>query len=255
LIFDKKDIIAIDDDEAISIDTNSELDELPTIGDSIPTSQEADHKVQIPIPRFITTFSFNNPEFFKFFNNNINVLNCDEKRILFIGLPQVVYKRPLSMGDKLIHSGLSDVDHLDFSGPCGKNCRVCPFMELADKVTSLNGKETIKIVGENSCKTTSVVYLLVCTMCGYQYGGQTETQFNVRFASHKWQSRQKGYALNDHYLKTGHTIDNFKAFILKKFAFGPEREVFESYLIKKFDLVRNGINKDDGAFSNIKIFD
>jgi hypothetical protein len=182
-------------------------------------------------------------------------LNIGETRFKFEGNPQVVFKRYLNMADKLINSKIpTNAPVMNFSDACGRNCQVCPFMKYAESVISLDGKETIKIVGQNSCRTTNVVYLLICNKCGFQYGGQTETRFSVRFASHKWQSRQSGYALNDHFLKTGHCIEDFGAFVLKKFQTGPEREVFECFLIKKFNLVKGGINKDEGAFSNIKIW-
>ena len=50
------------------------------------------------------------------------------------------------------------------SGPCGKNCKLCGYMEETSEVTDKKGKR-MKIVGDLDCRTVGAVYAMWCRKC------------------------------------------------------------------------------------------
>ena len=147
--------------------------------------------------------------------------------------------------------------HKDAPGwkPCRKPCPVCPFTlgdssEVVGQVTgySHNIPDTV------DCNTENCIYYWKCTKpnCSdfpkCEYIGMTTRPFRKRFAEHRDYPKRDILTepSGEHFSKPGHSVANMKGQVLEKVK---SKDPFilkarESYLIKKFDTFRNGLNKE-----------
>ena len=100
---------------------------------------------------------------------------------------------------------------------CGKQCKVCSFIDVRKEFKSKQTGETFQMKGEFNCNTTGVVYLTSCLKCGIQYVGQTKRKFADRIREH-WLSivNKKDTANGLHFNSKGHSVDDFRAMVLEK---------------------------------------
>ena len=71
--------------------------------------------------------------------------------------------------------------------PCHRpNCYMCRYHspEAVANVTSHSTRTTHSVIGEMSCNTTNVVYLITCTQCKIQYVGETGRKIRDRLTDH-----------------------------------------------------------------------
>ena len=59
-----------------------------------------------------------------------------------------------------------------------KRCKSCPIIEIDELLLKRKYKDTI-------CKTSGVVYMLICGVCNIKYIGQCSTPLNLRINNHR----------------------------------------------------------------------
>ena len=71
------------------------------------------------------------------------------------------------------------------------------------------GKE-YKIFCNVNCKTSNVVYLLDCHVCGSQYVGESDQLFNKRINGHRSDFMKKTLLpVSQHFVSPGHSLEDF----------------------------------------------
>lgn len=113
----------------------------------------------------------------------------------------------------------------------------------------------MRIKGDFDCDTCNCIYLLQCSTCKFQYIGQTETAFRLRFNNHKAHvTALPDLPLSKHVTVQGHSLDKLTTTILESgFRSHHEREVRESFLIYKFKAVSSGINESAGKLTFLPV--
>ena len=77
------------------------------------------------------------------------------------------------------------------SGPCGKGCKLCKFMQVTDTVKDKDGKE-MKIEKRMHCQTVGAIYGMFCRKCAkVVYVGKTKNRISERFNGHRADMRSE----------------------------------------------------------------
>ena len=114
---------------------------------------------------------------------NMKTLHKSERmKNVFKELPIVLYQRNKNIKDILVHSKHSIQFYNRENGckRCGENCALCKHLIESSKVKDNEGK-IYNIQGDINCKTTSVIYCILCTKCEKNINvGQTGDTFYQR---------------------------------------------------------------------------
>ena len=98
-------------------------------------------------------------------------------------LPRVTFRNKKTSKDRLVRSKLrneSEVETGHFK--CNSKRReVCNYIEPGSKLKSFVTQKLYKINFRFDCKSSDVIYLISCKICGRQYTGTTMTRFRERF--------------------------------------------------------------------------
>lgn len=88
-----------------------------------------------------------------------------------------------------------------------------------------------------------------------QYIGQTRTAFRLRFNNHKSHAiNLPALPLSKHLALPKHSFDKLSVTLLESgFKSNREREQRESYLIYRFNTIKQGINESPGTLASIKM--
>ncbi len=149
----------------------------------------------------ITRYNPNNPNLAKTVRKNWAIFadNATTRQSL---LPKSVtfgHRRPKNLGDDLVRARVpiqkSTVRQVPGTSkfPCPRKdkCKICPHLDKSGKITS----HTTNIQYESkkfiSCKSSNVIYLVICKACGLQYVGQTKRNLYERFSEHFRDIRNK----------------------------------------------------------------
>ena len=138
---------------------------------------------------------------------------------------------------------------------CRKPCPVCPYTlnDCTEVVSQITGyKHTITDAVD--CSTENCVYYWKCTKnnCSdfprCEYIGMTTRTFKKRFSEHRDYPKRDVITepSGEHFSKRGHSVADLKGQVLEVVK---SKDPFilkarESYLIKKFDTFRNGLNNE-----------
>ncbi|CAN7976819.1 unnamed protein product, partial [Ixodes persulcatus] len=200
----------------------------------------------------VLTYASNLPNINNILRKNFNILSQNQRlQSVFPQAPRVVYRRGKSLKDMLVRSKTTHEEFLG-SRPCRvPRCKVCSHMTESVEVKSTNSDFTFRINGNYNCNSANVVYLLHCRVCNMQYIGQTDLPFRQRFNNHKSHlNTLPKLPLSKHMRLDQHHINKIFVTILQSgFSTAREREQRESYLIKKFNTLRAGINESAGLLS------
>ena len=123
----------------------------------------------------------------------LNVHNIDRQRIttlpnsermreVFPAPSLIAYRRDKNVKDILVHKKHSNIfyGYPDKFDPCGKKSTICQYVIPTDTFQGTDG-QTYHVKGENNCKTTSIIYCLVCKRCDKMINvGQTGLSLHVR---------------------------------------------------------------------------
>ena len=104
--------------------------------------------------------------------------------------PMVAYKRPPTIGDKLIRSKVPKLQNRRSSRQLKGmkkcfNCVNCPYVSEGKAVKSFASKTTVAINISATCESNNVVYCISCKKCKVQYIGKTERELKLRIAEHR----------------------------------------------------------------------
>ena len=104
--------------------------------------------------------------------------------------PIIAFKRPQSLDDYLVSSGLKE-NNEDTRSPviscCNRRrCSHCVSIITGSQFSSHIMGETFNIRQVANCKTNNVIYLLTCKKCKLQYVGQTSQPVSKRMNSHRF---------------------------------------------------------------------
>ena len=126
-------------------------------------------------------------------------------------------------------------------------CPICPFIKEAKTVRQDN---TIwKLNRQITCQSENIVYMIICKKetCKLKYIGESERSIKDRISEHITyiRTKNKSQATGEHFNLPGHSLHDMEAIGLeivykKDILYRKERE---SYLIRKFNTFRKGINK------------
>lgn len=99
----------------------------------------------------------------------------------------VAFRRSTNLRDILVHSEHPRPQRKSISRPCMRfNCKICEHVVTTNHITPSKDKtRKIPIVGHNTCDSFSVIYALLCPVCGHKYIGQTGRNIRQRLYEHK----------------------------------------------------------------------
>ena len=104
--------------------------------------------------------------------------------------PIMAFKRPQSLNDYLVSSGLKE-NNEDTRSPVisccnGRRCSHCVSIITGSQFSNHITGETFNIRQDANCKTNNVIYLLTCKKCKLQYVGQTSQPVSKRMNSNRF---------------------------------------------------------------------
>ena len=153
----------------------------------------------------------------------------------------------------------------------GRQCPVCPLTPVSAKsVTSHLTGYTHEIRSSINCKTENVIYIWRCVKCGHNfdintntnthnavninnkqgtvYCGMTKRKFSVRMSEHRDYAKfhKMEEPSGQHFSLPGHSFHHLQGLAIEQVR---NKDPFilkarESWIIKKFDCYRNGMNKE-----------
>ncbi len=165
---------------------------------------------------FKSTFSPLSPDMKKEINNHWHIIQSDcDLSGLFTDPPLFVHSRPPNLRDELVCADthiptpgtLSDA-HGNF--PC-KNCVACSHYLKCNSFTHPQTGKTYKIKQLITCKTTHVIYIMLCS-CPLLYVGKTKRALRTRIVEHMSAIRRQDHTspVFRHFESAKHSFSDFK---------------------------------------------
>ena len=170
--------------------------------------------------------------------------------------PIIAYRRPKNIREYLIRAKLppknqiNPTRHLKGMKKCKMSCLICPYIQEGKDIKH-NGFKW-NIITSVNCATYNSCYMLICIKekcIGKEqyYIGETERKLKDRICEHLGYINTKNTAqpAGYHFNLPGHSKSDMRVTVLEKqFKQDPEyRKERESFLIRKFNTYRRGMNK------------
>ena len=174
------------------------------------------NELRTDIP-FIIQFNPHNPPINAILKKNKHILTSSgDTKYMSNYHFQMVHRRALNLKQSLVRADLKLIDIPKGSGPCGKPCVTCPYMERTTTIFCSSSQEIFPIHGRFNCKTKNVIYVITCTKCGLQYVGQSSNTFNERFRNHLSDIRQENAdkPVSRHFSTNSHNVKDVSAIIV-----------------------------------------
>lgn len=171
---------------------------------------------------------------------------------MFPNPPVMAFRKPNSLKNLLVRAEISHpVTTTGECRSCGdKRCKTCKQLQHTPTFTSKTTGRTYNIFCNVSCKTSNVIYMLECSVCGLQYVGESIQPFHKRMNGHRSDIKKKPLLpVSQHMLSIGHKptdFDRMKVTILEHKANWTEeqRRSRETFWIKEMNTLHpRGINK------------
>ena len=153
----------------------------------------------------------------------------------------------------------NEVQRVIFEQGAGSNkcsgCHACPKVQNTKFFKSTNTKRKYPIRQKMSCRSSYIVYFIVCRNCGGNYVGKSKREFRQRHSGHKQEISNGIGGLGQHFHRTnvrGCSYSHLEATLIEKVKQGDdakltERELYWQYQLRTFK--ENGGNamnlKDD----------
>ena len=156
--------------------------------------------------------------------------------------PMVAYKRPPTIGDKLIRSKVPKLmnrrSQRQIKGmkKC-LNCVNCPYVIEGKVVKSFASKAVVPINVAASCEKNNVVYCISCKKCNIQYIGKTEREIKTRITEHcgTINNAKVDKTVAEHFNSLGHRLPDFSFTVLENcFKRSPQYLKREEFWIQRF---------------------
>ena len=174
--------------------------------------KERDNKIN-----FVTTHSAYLPNVNKILKRHSHYLKEDGLEGYIEGVPRLSLRRGKNLADLVVNA--KEKREGGRSGPCGKNCKLCGFMEETEAVLDKKGKR-MQLVGRMDCRTVGGVYGMYCKKCEkVVYVGKTMNRIMDRFAGHR--ADLKGEDASKpayHFRRTGHKEEDMRVVVLEEVA-------------------------------------
>ena len=121
------------------------------------------------------------------FNNLTDLLYEDPQSaaLLTKHTPIIAFRRPRNLKDILVHANIAKVKPRPPGNfKCGKNCINCSRMLVSTDVTSPINGYSHHLKHYFDCKSTFVIYCIICAKCSKLYIGQTSNSLASRMTAH-----------------------------------------------------------------------
>eukprot|EP00116_Pleurobrachia_bachei_P007705 sb/3467967/ len=133
----------------------------------------------------------------------------------------------------------------------GRGCKTCPILFETPQTVVVNGS-CLKLDLRLTCKSSGVIYVANCVICGESYFGQTHSALHIRMNGHrsKFKTDQLAFeqsALSYHCFlkyrdKDNFSISSFRIGLVKR-ASPMELDRVEEFFIESFGTRVNGLNR------------
>jgi hypothetical protein len=154
--------------------------------------------VRVP---FVTTYHPDLPQIATILHKHWHFIETNPYlNSLFPEHPVVAFRRPRNLRDILVNATVQhSTPHSQFTTEAvvkctNKRCLACPRFPTTQitHVTSHVTGQRFVLSGHNlTCKTTNLIYLISCNICGKQYVGETGDSLNKRLNNHRSSIRSK----------------------------------------------------------------
>ena len=103
---------------------------------------------------------------------------------------------------------------------CGASrCKTCPILVTSDKFPSHTTGKSYKVKTQASCKSSNVVYLILCWRCGQQYVGEMGQLLHLRVNGHKFDiahRRTNEFPVSKHFNIRPHTLADMSVMVIER---------------------------------------
>ena len=129
--------------------------------------------------------------------------------------PRLSLRRGKNLADLVVNAKKKAAE--GGSGPCGKGCKLCSFMDETREVIDKRGVAR-KIKGRMDCRTVGAVYGIRCKKCEkVVYVGKTQNRVMDRFIGHRADLRgdddsKPAY----HFKQEGHTDADMRVIVIEE---------------------------------------
>ena len=150
---------------------------------------------------------------------------------LFDKYPILAYRRSKNLRDILVKAKLKPPREISTPlnrnrGICtDTNCEYCRILDQNTVITNHKTGQTITARTDVCCKTTNLIYILICPTCNKQYIGETKRDFQVRYKEHVRTITKNEKQVGKHFNLPNHTNTQKPwAKILQVFTGNPETD-------------------------------
>ena len=130
---------------------------------------------------------------------------------------------------------------------CNKPCVTCPYILEGKLIKSENYTWNIK--SKLNCDSRNIIYMIQCNIdtCKQQYIGESHRSLKYRISEHRGYINNHKYtqATGYHFNMPGHNLSNMSVTIIEQVKKNDMmyRKERESYFIRKFNTLYNGMNR------------
>ena len=167
-------------------------------------------------------------------------------------VPITAFRQPPNLRKILVKANITKQSHQPTTGKtkrCG-NCNQCQFITENNTITSSVTGKVHNVIGEISCNTRNIIYIITCQKCTKQYIGETKRELKKRIYEHIYTIRShKPTPVSEHFNQIDHNLSHFKASGLFKVNTKNtrKRRLCEQKYITEFNtLAPKGINQREG---------
>ena len=166
---------------------------------------------------FVTTHSAHLSNVNKILKRYRHYLNEDGLEMYVSEVPRLSLRRGKNIADLVVNAKEKKGEGM--SGPCGRNCKLCGYMEETTEVTDKGGKK-LKLIGKMDCRTAGGIYGMSCNKCGkVVYVGKTMNRIMDRFTSHRADLKGEDESKPAfHFKKEGHKESDMRVVVLEEVA-------------------------------------
>jgi len=148
-------------------------------------------ETRIPL---VATYHPSLPSFNKVLTSKHPILHaCSKLKEVLPDPPLVAYRRPKNLRDLLVKANVaSTTKEPPGNYRCGSSrCKTCPaLLTTKEFVSHITGEKHL-LKNKVTCKSSNVIYMIQCALCGQQYVGETGQPLHARMNNHRAYITQK----------------------------------------------------------------
>ena len=164
---------------------------------------------------FVTTHSSHLPNINKILKRHSHFLREDGLERFIEETPRLSLRRGKNLADLVVNAKAKTEE--GGSGPCGKGCKLCRFMEETKEVRDKRG-DVKMIKNKMDCRTIGAIYGINCKRCGkIVYVGKTQNRVMDRFIGHRADLRGDDESKPAFHFKRGdHTEEDMGVVVIEE---------------------------------------